>query len=61
MTAIAQAFRTALTSIKPIDGVWVGMFPNGQGSGEGERRNRVQCPYLRVGADADAAANGVVC
>ena len=24
---IAQAFRTALTSIKPIDGVWVGMFP----------------------------------
>jgi hypothetical protein len=24
---IAQAFRTAFTSIKPIDGVWVGMFP----------------------------------
>ncbi len=25
--AIEQAFRTAYTSIKPIDGVWVGMFP----------------------------------
>jgi hypothetical protein len=24
---IAQAFRTAFTSIKPIDGVWVGVFP----------------------------------
>ena len=24
---VEQAFRTAFTSIKPIDGVWVGMFP----------------------------------
>lgn len=24
---VAQAFRTAFTSIKPIDGVWVGIFP----------------------------------
>ncbi|HEV2487415.1 MAG TPA: hypothetical protein VGT08_17960 [Terracidiphilus sp.] len=24
---IAQAFRAAFTSIMPIDGVWVGMFP----------------------------------
>jgi hypothetical protein len=24
---VAQAFRTAFTSIKPIDGVWVGVFP----------------------------------
>jgi hypothetical protein len=25
--AVEQAFRTAFTSIKPIDGVWVGMLP----------------------------------
>jgi hypothetical protein len=24
---VAQAFRAAFASIKPIDGVWVGMFP----------------------------------
>lgn len=24
---VEQAFRTALSSIKPIDGIWVGMFP----------------------------------
>lgn len=24
---VEQAFRTAFASIKPIDGVWVGMFP----------------------------------
>ena len=37
---IEQAFRTAFESIKPTDGVYVGMFPQVQGRSAGKRGDR---------------------